>query len=187
MALSSESFERLMNWLHPDREVAGQEYRRIHALLIKHFQSHGYADANDLADATMDRGAEKLTPEKIQNWGGEDKARYFYRVAFYMLREKRKVRLPETPLPDGVDFTRPEGEDLEPASLCLEECLQKLSPAERELIERYYRWDKGMKKESRARLAAGLNIDLSRLRVRAHRLRERLKKCLEKCLREAEK
>lgn len=183
MALSSESFERLMNWLHPEREVAGQEYRRIHALLIKHFESHGCAAPHDLADATMDRGAEKLTPERIQNWVG-DKARYFFRVAYWILRE---IRNPETQLPDGFEISNPEREDLEPEAYCLEKCLQELSAAERDLIENYYQGEKAIKKKNRATLARDLNIDLTALRVRVHRIRERLKKCLEKCRREAEK
>ena len=102
MDLSPESFDRLMNWLHPNREEAGQEYQRIRAHLIGHFQAHGCPYPDRLADATMDRAAEKLTPEKIQKWVGE-KARYFYKVAYYILQEDRSKRLLEMQMPDGFD------------------------------------------------------------------------------------
>ena len=181
MALSNESFERLMNWLHPDREVAGQEYQRIRALLIKNFQSQGCPCPNDLADATIDRGAEKLTPEKIEKWVGE-KERYFYRVAYYILLEERDKGIQETQMPDGFEVTNPdEEEDLEIKVHCLEKCLQKLSTAKRELIVKYYHGKKAVKIKNREELAQDLNLNLPGLRVRALRIRKELRTCIERC------
>src|ERR1051325_2913326 len=134
MDLSPESFERLLHWLHPNREEAGQEYQRIRTRLMGHFQAHGCPYPDKLADATMDRAAKKLTPEKIQKWVGKEKAKYFFRVAYWILREDKNKGLPETQMPDGFEVINPENEDLEPESQCLEECLQKLSATDRELI-----------------------------------------------------
>src|SRR5215217_4925549 len=110
MDLSPESFERLMNWLHPQREEAGQEYERIRALLIKNFQSHGCSFPEKLADATMYRSAQTLTTEKIKNWVGE-KERYFYRVAYHILLEDRDKTFPEMQIPDEFDVTNPDKEE----------------------------------------------------------------------------
>ena len=185
MALSPESFELLMNWLHPDRKEAGREYQRIRTLLIKKFQSQGYASADTLADATIDRTAQKLTPEMVAEWVGEHKEKYFYRVAYYILLEERDKGVPEVQMPEEFEFPNPDKEDLEPESYCLEKCLEKLSTTDRDLIERYYFEEKA--KKNRAELARELNIDLPTLRVRAHRIRQGLRKCIEKCLQEVEK
>ncbi len=184
MALSPESFNRLLNWLHPDREMAGQEYQRIRSRLIGHFQAHGCSAPDELADATMDRVATILTSGKIQNWVGE-KAKYFFRVAYWILREAKRKGEPETQIPDDLPFVTTENEDLELLSECLKECLQKLSAADRELIERYYFGE--IAKKNRAELARDLNIDLPSLRVRAHRIRKELRKCIEKCLQETDR
>ncbi|HEV7745469.1 MAG TPA: hypothetical protein VGO56_10775 [Pyrinomonadaceae bacterium] len=176
-----------MNWLHPNREEAGREYQRIRALLTKHFQSHGCFLPDKLADATMDRGAEKLTPEKIRKWVGVGtKERYFYRVAYYILLEAKDKSLAETQMPDRFEAVDPEKVDLEPPSHCLEKCLQELAVDDRELIERYYRGEKAIKKQNRVELARDRNIDLPSLRVRAHRIRRGLRRCIDKCLQEAQ-
>jgi len=187
MDLSPESFERLLKWLHPNREEAGQEYQKIRARLIGHFRAHGCPYPDNLADATMDRAAEKLTPAKIQEWVGNEKVKYFLRVAYYILREDRGKVFSESQMPDGFEVVSPENEDLEPVLHCLEKCLRKLSASDSDLIKRYYRGDKSIKRETRIQLAQDLNIDLPNLRVRAHRIRTELRKCIEKCLQAADK
>ena len=185
MALSPETFERLMNWLHPNREEAGEEYQRIRTLLVRKFQALGYHSPDDLADATMDRGGEKLTPERICNWVGA-KERYFYRVGYYILQEAKEKDLREPQMPDGLDATEPEKEDVETESQCLERCMHKLTAMDSDLIRKYYRGEKAIKKKNRVQLALDLNIDLPSLRVRALRIRAQLRKCINKCLQEAE-
>ena len=185
MDLSSESFERLLNWLHPDRDEAGKEYQRIRMLLIKKFQSHGYSDPHKLADATMDRAAQTLTTERIENWVGA-KERYFYRVAYYILLEERDRRIPEMQIPDGFEFEDPDVEgDRELKLQCLEQCSQELSKAEQELIVKYYRGNKSTKIKNHEELARELNLTLPLLRVQAFRIRKKLRKCIERCLEEA--
>jgi len=186
MDLSPESFERVLKWLHPNREEAGQEYQRIRARLIGHFRAHGCPYPDNLADATMDRAAEKLTPAKIQEWVGSEKVKYFLRVAYYILREDRS-KVSESQMPDGFEVASPENEDLETESHCLEKCLRKLSASDSDLIERYYRGEKSIKRENRIQLARDLNIDLPNLRVRALRIRTELRKCIEKCLQATDK
>jgi hypothetical protein len=185
MDLSPENFERLMNWLHPNRDEAGREYQRIRALLLRSSQFKGRSDANRLADATMDRGAEILTTEKIENWVG-DKAKYFNRVGYYILLEERDRGL-EMQMPDDFEVANPKKEeDSEPKSRCLEKCLQDLPTSDGRLIVRYYQGEKSIKIRERQKLARDLEMDLPSLRVKALRVRRELKKCITKCLQEAQ-
>lgn len=182
MALTPESFERLLNWLHPDREEAGREFVRIRALLIRKFEAHDCCSADRLADATIDRVADTLTPEMIENWVGK-KEKKFFRVAYYILLED-KNRL-EVELSDDFNVPSPDPSDdelLELKSGCLEKCLQTLPPDKRELITRYYQGTRAEKIRNREDLARERGLELSALRVKALRIRKELKCCIQKCL-----
>jgi len=188
MQLSPENFERLLNWLHPNREEAGQEYQRIRELLIKNFQAQGCSSPDRLADATIDRTAQVLTPEEIAEWVGRHKEKYFYRVGYYILLEERDKRFLEVQMPDEFDAVNPdEEEDPEPKLNCLHQCLQLLSDAKRDLITRYYFGSKATKIRNREQLARELKLELPILRVRALRIRKELRVCLLKCLERADK
>ena len=65
---------------------------------------------------------------------------------------------------------------------CLESCLQKLEPAARELILRYYREEKQAKIADRGAMARSLGIGAPALRLRLHRIRGRLEPCVKDCL-----
>lgn len=182
MALTPESFERLLNWLHSDPEEAGREFVRIRALLIRKFESQDCCSADRLADATVDRVAETLTPVMIEQWVGK-KEKKFFRVAFYILLEDKK-RL-EVELPDDINVPNPDPNehlDLERKLGCLEKCLQTLPPEKRELITRYYQGSKAEKIKNREDLTRELDVALPALRVKALRIRKDLKCCIQKCL-----
>lgn len=181
MVLLPESFERLLKWLHPNRDEAGQEYQRIRAILIRYYQTKGGSVPDKLADATMDRAAEKLTTEKMQNWVG-DKQRYFLGMARVILLNDIKNRRREMKMPDRFEVSKPDEEDdLEPRFHCLEKCLQRLSTANRELILRYFRGEKSTRIRNRQELARDLNLNLASLRVRAYQITRELRACIENC------
>ena len=69
---------------------------------------------------------------------------------------------------------------------CLEKCLQKLSPQQRQLIEDYYQGEGWAKIEKRKQLAARMGISISDLRIRAHRLRQKLVECVRSCIAQPE-
>lgn len=186
MELSSESFECLLNWLHSDREEAGKEYQRIRALLIKHFQAHRCFAPNDLADRTMDRVGRLLMMGKLESWVGAAKERYFLRVGYYILLEDKGKVLHEIQISDELEVMKPEEDkDLEVELHCLQRCLEKQPISNRELVVKYYHGAKAIKIKNREKLARELNTNLPGLRVRAHRVRQALKECIEKCLEEA--
>jgi DNA-directed RNA polymerase specialized sigma24 family protein len=65
---------------------------------------------------------------------------------------------------------------------CLERCLAELSPADRELIDQYYRGETRAKIENRRRLAEERGIPLNALRIRMLRIREKLEACVQRRL-----
>ena len=66
---------------------------------------------------------------------------------------------------------------------CFEKCLEHLGESDRELLMEFYATQEH-KAENRKELAQRLGISLNELRVRAFRLRQRLKKCIDSCLQE---
>jgi DNA-directed RNA polymerase specialized sigma24 family protein len=65
---------------------------------------------------------------------------------------------------------------------CLEHCIGKLAPADRELIINYYRGEERAKIENRRAMAAKLGVTINALSIRACRLRGKLEACLRQCM-----
>lgn len=172
--LTEDGFNRLLESLDPDREIAGQKYERIQRKLIWFFEWRGCAGAEDLADKTIDRVTRRLMEgEEIR---ARDPSVYFYAVAKNIAHEwwnaqKQAVRFPEpvAPAPGG---------DAEERFRCLDQCLEQLAPEARYLILEYYEARGLQKIENRRRLAGELRISASALRLRAQRIREQLEKCV---------
>jgi RNA polymerase sigma factor (sigma-70 family) len=180
--LNQESFDSLLAWLDSDREQAARRYEEIHQTLVKLFTWRDIPDAEDLADETINRVAQKQQELKERYIG--DPARYFYGVANKILLEYMREHRRDPPMaatsvvPSPED--RPQMYDREYD--CLEECLEKLSPANRELILSYYSQQKWAKVGHRKELAEKLRLDANALRVRAFRVRQALEKCVRTCL-----
>jgi len=172
--LSQESFDALLSWLDPDRETAGIKYERIRQRLLKIFLARGCPDAEDLADETINRVANKLSEIRKDFTG--DRLRYFYGVANKVAMESRR-KPPQPPPTPPVDSDR-----IEQESHCLEHCIQRLSPENRELLLKYYYAEGRALIEQRKSLAERLGIAPNALRIRAFRIRAALQKCVEKCL-----
>jgi len=177
--LTQEDFERLIAWLDADRETAGRKYEIIRLRLIKIFARRGCADAEDLADETINRVAAK-TEAIAANYEGEP-AFYFYNVAQLVhLEYLRQLKTPATigasPILLGADAEK------EQEFACLDRCLERLPSDQRDLVLQYYQRDKRAKIEERRRLARELDIAINALRIRAHRIRSLLLQCLNECL-----
>jgi DNA-directed RNA polymerase specialized sigma24 family protein len=181
-SVSREAFDQMIAWLDSDRERAGQKYEEIRCGLIKIFVCQGCSDPEGLADETIDRVIHKI-PEIVSNYAGNP-ALYFSGVARYILLEyKNKIAqlrlLPAAP-PKHIE----KGEDIEPEYECLDRCIERLTPANRELILEYYREEKRAMIENRKRLAERLGVTPNALRVRADRIRNSLEKCVANCLKQ---
>ena len=176
--LTRESFEALLAWLDPNREIAGQKYEDIRTRLIKIFACRGCYEPEDLADETINRVTNKL--EEIEATFIGERARYFYGVANKVHLEYLRKK-PAPPLPAVTNTS----EEAERRYRCLDLCASKLTPENRELVFQYYQEEKRAKIEHRKHLADRLGIAVNALRIRAHRIRKSLQDCVRECLEEA--
>jgi DNA-directed RNA polymerase specialized sigma24 family protein len=173
--LTQEAFDALLDWLGPERERAGQKYEQIRTRLIKIFTCRGCCEAEELADETINRVIKRLSEIEVDFKG--DQARYFYGVANKVhLEYLRRRHVVPTVLP-AVDSARVEEE-----FKCLEECLDRLTVENRELVLQYYQSERKAKIDQRKKLATKLGIAPNALRIRAYRIRGTLQQCLENCL-----
>jgi len=172
-----ESFESLLTWLDPNREIAGQKYEVIRTGLIRIFVSKGFSDAEDLADTVINRVMKKL-PEIRDTYVGEP-ARYFHGVARNIIRESLRRREIAT---DTVPSFSEEVESHSDEYDCLVKCLRFLAREKRELILDYHIYDGRDKVEHHRHMAEELGISEGALRGRAHHLRGSLEKCIRQCL-----
>jgi DNA-directed RNA polymerase specialized sigma24 family protein len=177
--LSQDHFNMLLDWLHPNREQAGQKYEEIRRRLIKIFACRGCYEPEDLADETINRVTHKL-PEIRSGYEGEP-ARYFYGVANKVHLEYIRKK-PVQP----TFVAKPSSEELEKEYQCLDRCMEELPQSDRELVLQYYREERQAKIEHRKRMAEQLGIAVNALRIRAYRIRTSLHQCVTNCIREAE-
>lgn len=176
--LTQEAFDALLDWLSPARDEAGQKYEDIRRRLIKIFACRGCGEPEDMADETINRVSMKL--KAVENYYSGDPSRYFYGVAnkvhLEYLRRKRVTMAAAPPEPSS---------DIEKEYECLDQCMQQLTPNNRELVLQYYQQEKRAKIDHRRNLAEQMGIALNALRIRAHRIRASLQECVQSCVGEA--
>jgi RNA polymerase sigma factor (sigma-70 family) len=191
--ITQEAFDSLLAELHPDSERAGEQYEKIRQKLVKLFQWRGCAIAEECADETFNRVAQKIC-EGTKLWA-DDPYSYFHGVALNVLREywrspEQTVETLEEWAPsralsaDPEEIMLRETEHLEKERLleCLNQCLQKLHPESLHLITEYHQGEEASDKARRKKLAQALGIPLNALRIRAYRIRVELEACVENCL-----
>ena len=179
--LTQEAFDKLLIALGGDRDRGSEKYLEIRTQLTRFFEWRGCSFPEDHADETFNRIAKKIEQgEEILNLQG-----YAMGVARLLLlevfksKEREQSALNEIGAATDV-YTEPD--DGEQRLECLRNCLQTLSPDNRELILQYYQGEKGEKIQNRKKLLERLGIPVNTLRMRALRLRERLQSCVEECL-----
>lgn len=180
--LTQDSFDRLLNWLDADRELAARRYEAIRLRLIKIFICRHCPEAEELADETINRVAARVG-EITKEYQG-DPARYFYGVCHKVhLEYLRKANLQRDleSVPASQSAIAAE-ENIESEYECLERCLAHLPAASRELVIKYYQQEKQAKIDHRRLLAAELGIAVNALRIRAHRIRLTLQNCVKNCV-----
>jgi DNA-directed RNA polymerase specialized sigma24 family protein len=178
-SLTQESFEKLLTWLDSNHEEAAVKYEGIRLRLIKYFTCNGCGDqAEDLGDETFDRVAKKLERGEIPEPFTGNKKLYFLAFAKNIRLENIR-KPPEIPPPSPSPITKDTTED---ESECLEKCAPILPGDDRWLAIEYYRCEKSTKVAHHKKLAKKFGLSLPGLRTRIHRIRERLRPCIEECL-----
>jgi DNA-directed RNA polymerase specialized sigma24 family protein len=173
-------FEALLRRLG-DAGDAGVAYERLRSRLIRFYRLHVPAEAEELADVTLERLARKLH-EGIEvvsvpafalgiarNVLHEARARH----ARQRLAEADPTLRPDAPA-EGAEAKQSE----EAVLRALLDCLDVTGSDTRTLILAYYGADGAERIAMRQRLAAERGIAVNALRNRALRLREALERCV---------
>jgi len=191
--ITREAFDRMLAELHPDIDRAGEQYEKIRQKLVKLFEWRGCPHAEECADETFNRVAQKIC-EGTSIWT-DDPYSYFHGVALNVLREywrsaeQTAKTLEEAAQihglsvdPEGLLLLETERREKERLLECLNRCLQNLSPVSLHLITRYHQGEEALDKARRKELAQSLGIPINALRIRAYRIRAAIEECVKNCL-----
>lgn len=180
--ITSELFESLLDWLGPTRDEGAKKYEVIRDRLIKILLKKGCSDPEDLTDETVNRVTLKL-PEIKESYVGNP-LWYFVSVARRVwLESLRPKEIPYESVPEVVVQQR----NPDPARECLQQCLTLLPPNQRELVLDYHLNRKKAKIDLHRTMAEELGLSPNALRLRIHRIRANLEKCVLECLNAAAK
>ena len=179
-----EEFEKLLAWLAADRDEAGRKYETIRYRLIRIFVTRGCVEAERLADEVMNRVAVRIDKLVLTYQGDPTKCFHGFadKVHLEYLRDQRELPLNESPPQPSPPDDEREREKLEQEDECLTQCMRELSAPESKLFRRYFQDEKRAKINARKSLALELRLTANALRIKAHRLRRRLRRCMEACL-----
>jgi hypothetical protein len=177
--MTQEDFEEVLLWLDsgadggvPDRDRGALKYEKIRERIIRIYRTRGCSRADEVADESLERFANKARKLRL-NYKG-DPALYIYAIAKRVYREiLREESHTITPPPE-----RPDSDEVELRHAWLEHCLKSLKPESRDLILRFYYGEKREKIENRKKLAEELGITSRALSLRALHIRQKLYDCV---------
>jgi RNA polymerase sigma factor (sigma-70 family) len=185
-SLNQDAFDTLLKSFSADREQAGAQYEVMRRKLMRFFEWRSVSAAEECADETINRVARRIqegqTIDNLQS--------YFYGVARMVFLEaiKQHERAP-VGLDDASQNLREQVQEERPVETrlrCFDDCLGNLPPESRQLIMDYYQEERRAKIELRQELANRLHIPLNALRIRAHRIRMSLERCITTCMQTAD-
>jgi hypothetical protein len=147
---------------------------------MRFFEWRGCPGPETLADATIDRVIRRLMDgEEIR---ARDHATYFYGVARYIALESFHAQKETAHSLERMPARLAESRDEEELRLrCLDRCVGELASDAQSLIVAYYDADGQQRIANRRRLSMRLQISATALRLRAHKIREQLEKCVREC------
>lgn len=184
--LTEIAFARLLEWLDDGIDSHGGTYLEMRRRLVAYFDRRNRPDADHLADETLNRVGKTL--ETSGSIATTPPARYCYVVARFVLLEdirrgRRCIRVDEarTPAPLETPGTSADASIHEQRLDCLDRCLYRLKPQERELAIEYYRDARRQRIDRRRALAAQLGITMNALGIRACRIRSAIEACIDAC------
>ena len=174
---TQEEFDKFLLWFHSDRNTAGGDLVKISCRLNQIFTARAGIDADELANEVINRVA-----VRIDTCAGKYPSAAYCCLAFVdnvyreWLRDqivKNNAREPLKPRPP---------EELEQEDRCLTQCLGTLEPRDRNLFVRYFEGEGRPRIDARDKLAEEWGLTPNALRIKAHRLRKRMRLCIEECL-----
>jgi len=186
---SPESLEAFLHWLAGGNAEGARRYQEVREKLILLFRFRGCADAEDLADDTLDRAARAISRPDFASTG--EPIAFIRGVArnVYLEWHRRERKYAQEPLAEELPGREPPEDfqaEREAMLSCLDSCLTKLPLGKRDLLLSYYRYDSGRKIDQRQRLAANHGIGMNALRIQVFRIRNMVQACVEQCRRREE-
>lgn len=193
--LTRTAFSRLLEWLDDGVNSNGDVYVEMRRRLVAYFDRRSRHNADELADETFNRIAATLA--QSGSIAVTPPAKYCYVVARFVLLEDlrrarryvpvdegrpRLLRVPDRAIAADDDAHAVQERRLE----CLDRCLLKLKPDQRQLAVEYYHDAKRRRIDRRKDLAARLGITLNALGIRACRIRTILEGCVDECCKGSE-
>lgn len=183
------SFDNFLLYLSADRGRAAERYNQLQQSLISFFAARGSSDPESRAEETL----EILCRQVAEGRRFEDLEKYSIGVARNVLikeqdrRGQNRLSLHDLQTDYDLRFSSPPQQALTESEAdenlsedCMRSCLGGLPDADRRLIIRYSEAG-GQDKGAREELAKDARVTLEALRVRVHRIRSALKKCLSRC------
>lgn len=182
--LLQEHFDALLSLFSENREEAGKAYESLRGRLVQFFLKKNCAQAEQLADETLNRLA--LKAETFDRGRNLDVAAFAFgfaaKVHLAYLRGPDKASSPlerEGPhVTDAPQMTPADEAEFD----CLDACLQELSAEDRDLIIKYYSKEGAEKIELRRQLAEFMDIKPEALHMRVFRIKSRLRECVRSCM-----
>src|SRR6266542_379784 len=166
------AWSRLLVFLAGGGGNHGVAYERTRVRLMEFFRSKGALNAEDLADATFDRLAEKLAVEHLVSV--QRPLGFVLRFARFIYLESIKT---DTCHRRCLQTMRWEPEMEDPLDdgdgrmAVLRRCLEALAPEERTMLATYYRHSGRERIDSRMEMSRTLGLSPALLRTRMARLR----------------
>lgn len=190
--VTPDAFDRLLLWLDPNREAAGEKYEKIRLKLIKLFKWRNCVPEEEYADITINRVTRRIYENASID--ASNPYLYFHGTALNVIREFWRGQLKHKQ--EDFDNLSPlESADKNPHQkieqelehqktqkrfACMQNCLRDLPPETRDFIVEYHQGES--KKDIRKEMAERLQVPLNVLRIRACRIRDSLQTCVEKCV-----
>lgn len=184
-ALTAAGLAKLLARLGDNPERAGDGYEELRLMLVKFFEWRDSWFPEDDADETINRVIRRLEDgaEVIQNLEA-----YCFGVARMVYLEslrapdRRRAELAELPpliAPDDEGETSP---IRLPRLECFRGCMKTLPANTSELVVAYFQDEQRMRIDHRKQLAKELGISPEALRRRVKLARDKIEKCVNKCL-----
>ena len=177
----------LLKKLDPDWERAGQKYELLRKKLIFFFNYNNCPHPEDCADEVFDRIGKRIAESEVIK---KDLKNYAFGVAKNVLKEF--FRNPEIAMSSDIieaivntkEKKRVNNNDDQDRQKkrCMDQCLNGLPEADRNLLERYMSGMGRDRLKARKRLKSELAITIESLRLKKYRIKKRLMECYNDCL-----
>lgn len=187
---TEDAFQQFLKWLDQGVDSGGQKYLEMRRRLVAYFDRKNCLGADELADDTLSRVAQKLDEKGAIT--GLSPSHYCYVVAkFVFLEYLRRGEQNQVSLEAVPGAAQPQSRphllagsgvaNADERLECLEHCLNKLTASDRELILDYYQGEHRAKIERRSQIALRLGVTMNALSIRACRIRQKLEVCVRRC------